>query len=163
DSQRQRTALTYAAGRARGDVMLPALPDGKAYWIQPTWNYVDGRKRWASAQIYAYKGAVIDRKPVMLAARYDQTGMNGRQLTVSLSNRMRVSSSDDSDVLSMRNELILTERALGPANAKGVKLRQSYESSKMFVSDDRQKAEQPSRSFDDKIGSKLKTGIQNVV
>ena len=37
DSTRQRTAMTYAAGRGRADVLLPALPNGKVYWVQPTW------------------------------------------------------------------------------------------------------------------------------
>ena len=73
--------------------MLPALPNGKVYWIQPTWSYVDGRRRWAGAAVHTPSGTVIERKAVMLAARYDQTGPAGRKLEVSLSNRMRVSPS----------------------------------------------------------------------
>jgi hypothetical protein len=65
DTARQSLVLTaFKGGEARGELTLPPLPAGKAYWLQP--SYVSGPgTKWALARTYLLP-AVVERQQTML-------------------------------------------------------------------------------------------------
>ncbi|HLJ96482.1 MAG TPA: trypsin-like peptidase domain-containing protein [Gemmataceae bacterium] len=75
DSPHQRYPLTYQDQVARADILLPPLPPGKVYWVQPRWTNADGVAQWATANVYPLPPPV-ERKPVPLLFRH-QTGSRG--------------------------------------------------------------------------------------
>jgi hypothetical protein len=94
DSERRRVALAYADARAQGEAGLPDLPEGKVYWIQP--SYVDGagEKRWGQAQTYTLqRDLVLERKPALLQLK-PQRGAN-RTLDLTTRANMQVGDGDE--------------------------------------------------------------------
>ena len=60
---------------ARAEIVLPPLPPGKAYWVQPRWTNDEGVTQWATANVYPLPPPV-ERKPAQLMFRH-QTGSRG--------------------------------------------------------------------------------------
>jgi predicted Zn finger-like uncharacterized protein len=69
DSPRQEHALEYRDQVARGAIVLPSLPPGKVYWVQPKWTNPIGETRWATANVYSLPPPV-ERKAVQLVLRH---------------------------------------------------------------------------------------------
>jgi predicted Zn finger-like uncharacterized protein len=109
DSERQRVRLKYTRGVANGDVMLPALPAGKVYWIQPAWRRGDSENLWASAQVYR-PGLPVEPKTVTLRARYSETAPPGRSVHLSMVNRLRTAGDEESEVASITKQVAFRER-----------------------------------------------------
>jgi hypothetical protein len=69
DSRHQMHALEYHHQIARTEIVLPPLPQGKAYWVQPSWNTAGGETCWATANVY-WLPAPVERKTVQLDLRH---------------------------------------------------------------------------------------------
>jgi S1-C subfamily serine protease len=66
DEARQTLTLDVQRQAAKGELKLPALPAGQAYWVQPSLVNRSGSRVWLSAQVYKAPPAV-ERKPARLA------------------------------------------------------------------------------------------------
>src|SRR5262249_30471042 len=69
DSPHQEQVLKFSNRVAWGDILLPALPPGKAYWVQPKWINPAGQTQWATAHVYPLPPPV-ERKAVPLLFRH---------------------------------------------------------------------------------------------
>jgi predicted Zn finger-like uncharacterized protein len=69
DSAHEEQALKYSNQAAWGDMVLPALPPGKAYWVQPKWTNLRGETQWATAHVYPVPPPV-ERHAVALIFRH---------------------------------------------------------------------------------------------
>jgi predicted Zn finger-like uncharacterized protein len=69
DSPHQEQALKFNSQNAWGDIVLPALPPGKAYWVQPKWKNPAGETQWATANVYPLPPPV-ERKAAQLMFRH---------------------------------------------------------------------------------------------
>jgi S1-C subfamily serine protease len=91
DSPHQRQALTYQDQAAHGEMVLPALPPGKAYWLQPSWTDRAGGSRWATARVCSMPTAVA-AQPAGLFLKH-QVGTNplvlNKWLTLQVSDSLR--------------------------------------------------------------------------
>jgi S1-C subfamily serine protease len=127
DAKRQRIHLSTADGIARADVMLPALPEGKVYWLQPTWSLANskGGRRWASAGAYRLRQAPVERKTITLESRH-MAGATARRVAVSVTNSLRAGG-PDSELAAMSTRVVLSEK-VAAASAKGAKLTLAYQS-----------------------------------
>jgi S1-C subfamily serine protease len=65
DSGHERQMLNYKNSVARGDLLLPALPSGRSYWLQPGWTDAAGQTRWANAQVCSVPPPVT-QQPISL-------------------------------------------------------------------------------------------------
>jgi S1-C subfamily serine protease len=101
DSSRQRVKLNYEAPVGRGEVILPELPPGKVYWVQPCWVNANGETQWAGASHYNLDPASppVERKPAALVLRNQANAK--RDLTLKLNATFRVGSDEDTDVASL--------------------------------------------------------------
>jgi S1-C subfamily serine protease len=66
DADRRTLTLDLKAQAAKGELTLPALPAGQAYWVQPSLLSRGGGRVWLSAQVYNAP-APVERKPARLA------------------------------------------------------------------------------------------------
>jgi S1-C subfamily serine protease len=62
DSPHQVHALEYREQVARGEILLPPLPPGKVYWVQPRWTSPAGETWWATANVYSLPPPVEQKK-----------------------------------------------------------------------------------------------------
>jgi predicted Zn finger-like uncharacterized protein len=67
DGPRQTLELAVQQQAGRGELTLPPLPAGQAYWLQPSLVSGGGRV-WLSAQVYR-PAAPVERKPARLALK----------------------------------------------------------------------------------------------
>jgi S1-C subfamily serine protease len=65
EGPRQTAPLTMAPGTAEGWVPMPDLPDGEAYWFQPSFKDEQGQTVYGEARVYAL-GPVVRRPPAPL-------------------------------------------------------------------------------------------------
>jgi hypothetical protein len=125
DSTHQRTPLSFAGGVGRGEVILPELPPGKVYWVQPFWTHKSGQTRWASANVYKVVGSPLERKPLDLNGRYFTTG-SPRRVDVSCVTRLRVGAEAETEIMAITTKASMSET--GTRNGAGVRLRLGYQS-----------------------------------
>jgi hypothetical protein len=142
DSPRQRFNFAYSSGQAKGDVVLPEAPPGKVHWFQPVWVHGDGKSRWASASAFRLHTPPVERKPALLALRY-QAGSRALKLTIN--NAFRVGSDDDTEVALMNNTVRFSERVVN-ATAAGATLNLFYRGVERYFVMDRKRL--PSRALD---------------
>jgi S1-C subfamily serine protease/tRNA A-37 threonylcarbamoyl transferase component Bud32 len=116
DSPRLRCPLPYADGTARGDVLLPMLPEGKVYWLQAYWVSAPGGPRWGDAVAWSPDPAgPVSRRPAELAFR-GPTGPAVREVVLSSSNALRHDESDDeSPPWQSRWRAVFGEKVVSPA------------------------------------------------
>ena len=71
DGKHQRVLLNYtpANAEAKGEVILPPLPMGHVYWMQPAWTNAANEVRWASATPYRVTTVPVERRPIQIAYR----------------------------------------------------------------------------------------------
>ncbi len=126
DSQHLRYKIPYSNGSARGDIILPQLPAGKVWWIQPNWVNAAGRSRWASANVWKPPSPPVERKPATLAFRV-QPGIN-RKLTLTGTDTFKLSGEDDDDDAPavIRTRVEFTENVAGSPQG-GALLRLKYQ------------------------------------
>jgi hypothetical protein len=166
DSPRQRVALPIETGHAAGEVILPALPRGKVYWLRPSWTGRDGRRRWGPAeQREAFTGAV-EREPAMLAARHDKIGPDGRAVDVTITHLMRAGAGGEDDpsdpLLHVVNRLGFVEKAESAPTARGAAVALHYRSAALAMNDDGAKLV-PSKAFDESFGKHAVKGLRQVL
>jgi S1-C subfamily serine protease len=142
DTPHQRVPLAYDArrGEATGEVLLPELPAGKAYWLQAVWVNAAGETHWAAAHTHVLKEQPVERRPVNLTVRHQKTT---RGLTLTVRNTFRVGSDADTELLAMETKAYLTEQ-VSQASAAGalVTLRYRDETSRDVVEDRRSRPSQ---------------------
>ncbi len=68
DGPRQKLSLPLQKQAARGELALPPLPEGQAYWLQPSLVSRSGARVWLSAQVYKAPPPV-ERKPTRLVLK----------------------------------------------------------------------------------------------
>jgi hypothetical protein len=125
DSARQRVALSYISPEGQGEMVLPELPAGKTYWVQPYWVQGDGVAHWASGSPYRLNTIPVERKPAMLAVMH----RNGTQaMTLTITNTFSVGSDADSEVASMLTKAGLSERCQVKGPAAGAAYHVTYKS-----------------------------------
>jgi S1-C subfamily serine protease len=78
DGPHQVHALEYRDQVARAEIVLPPLPPGKVYWVQPKWTNAAGEPSWATANVYPLPPAV-DQKKAQLVFRHQ---VGGRSLVL---------------------------------------------------------------------------------
>jgi S1-C subfamily serine protease len=95
DSEHKKVALNYDGRAAKGEVVLPALPSGKTYWLQPTWAGASGESQWGVATPYKLDPNTppLDRKPISLVLR-NARGPHGLTLNTDVTFRV---GSDETD------------------------------------------------------------------
>jgi S1-C subfamily serine protease len=108
DTPHMRYPLANAEGVAGGDVTLPLLPPGKVYWVQPSWTFHDGSRRWGLAEVHKLKSAPMERTAVALQFR--SPGAAARRVMMSSTNRLLVGASDDTEVYALTTEVVFSER-----------------------------------------------------
>jgi predicted Zn finger-like uncharacterized protein len=65
DGPRQELALALQQQAGRGELALPPLPAGQAYWLRPSLVSRSGARVWLSAQVYR-PPEPVERKPARL-------------------------------------------------------------------------------------------------
>jgi predicted Zn finger-like uncharacterized protein len=122
DSKHERFKLAYQAGEGKADVVLPALPPGKTYYVQPYFVNGAGKSHWASGDPIETPPPV-ERKPVRLALEQK----NGdRTLSLQLEHTFSVSEGDHSDQLfkvEMNAGLKESTTSVDPRNGAQMQLR----------------------------------------
>jgi S1-C subfamily serine protease len=68
DGPRQKLTLAIRDQAGRGELSLPPLPAGQAYWLQPSLVSRAGAKVWLSAQVYK-SPPPVERKPARLVLK----------------------------------------------------------------------------------------------
>jgi hypothetical protein len=68
DGPRQKLSLALQNQAARGELSLPPLPEGQAYWLQPSLVSRAGARVWLSAEVYKAPPPV-ERKPARLVLK----------------------------------------------------------------------------------------------
>ncbi|HZY85733.1 MAG TPA: trypsin-like peptidase domain-containing protein, partial [Gemmataceae bacterium] len=68
DGPRQTLNVEIREQTGRGELTLPPLPEGQAYWLQPALVNRDGGRVWLSAQVYQ-PPPPVERKPARLVLR----------------------------------------------------------------------------------------------
>jgi S1-C subfamily serine protease len=125
DSQRLRAKLPYRQGEARCDVLLPKLPPGKKYWVQPNWVDTSGKRRWATASVYQMDDSPpVERKPVNLTHRFPD-GAN-HPLTLTSTNIFKLSNDEDEYNAPAKMVTRVKFREHVSANNAGAALRLEY-------------------------------------
>jgi Trypsin-like peptidase domain len=68
DSNHDRQSLDSKNSVARKEIVVPALPTGKVYWLQPGWIDAAGKPRWASARVCSM-AAPVTARPALVSYR----------------------------------------------------------------------------------------------
>ena len=70
DTPHTKTLLTRKEGElATEDVVLPALPRGQVYWVQPRWTDAVGQAHWGPASVWEMKSEPVERRPIELLVK----------------------------------------------------------------------------------------------
>ncbi len=126
DSPRQKVPVLYVRPTAAGEVTLPAVPAGKAVWMQPTWTDTEGQRRWGAGQVYELKNLQpVERKPVTLAV--NQQKGSRRDVILKVKDSFNIFDSEDKTDGDHRFSTETTLReTVEAANAQGATLSLKY-------------------------------------
>jgi S1-C subfamily serine protease len=132
DSQRKKVALTYDGRAAKGEAVLPDLPAGKTYWLQPTWTSASGESRWAAATPYKPDPATppLDRKPISLVLR-NARGPHGLMLRSVVT--LRVGSDDDTEAGKLETKVTFRENVTNVDGSGAAMVDLHYLQAERFV------------------------------
>jgi S1-C subfamily serine protease len=146
DSPRQHCKLPYdpTTRQAKGEVLLPELPAGKVYWIQPNWVSTGGQQHWVTANVYT-PPEPVERTPANLTLR--AAGTTARPLKVHTTTSFRINDRDDDDeglMAQIRTEAELSEQTARSTGA-GLSLRLHYQKAgtEIVVNKERQPDDTP--------------------
>ncbi len=136
DSQHMRYTVPYEHGIARGEVILPELPPGKVWWIQPNWVNAAGQSHWASANVWKPPSEPVERKPASLVSRLLA---GNRTLTLTGNNLFKLSGNDDDEDAPyiLRTRIVFNEQAVPTGNGGGT-LRLRYRQASSEEIEDKQ-------------------------
>lgn len=109
DTPRQSIKLAYLAGEAKGDVMLPTLPSGKVYWVQPNWVNTAGEKHYATASVYRLASPPVNREPHRLAMARPRAGIS-RAVSLKSTSTFKIRTEDESFSIRGNLETQMTEK-----------------------------------------------------
>jgi hypothetical protein len=140
DSERERIRLSYNEGIGRGELTLPAMPQGKVIWLQPTWVRTNGETVWASASTYQ-PGPPLQRKDVALQARYNAG--TARRMLLSVVDRLRVGAEEDAEVMVLSTQAAFQESVVS-SSSSGVNLQLGFQNaSETLIGPDHKPAKSP--------------------
>jgi S1-C subfamily serine protease len=130
DSPHRRVTLRHdpVTGRARGDVLLPTLPEGQVYWVQPCCAYQKGGMGWSSAGVFRFATQPFERRPADLRARL-QSGASGT-LSLKVETRLRVGGDEDADLGGTRTGVVFREQVVQADPATGTVTHLFYDRAK---------------------------------
>lgn len=120
DSSRGRVTLGYAGAVGRGEVMLPSLPQGRVWWIQPFYRRTSGEMQWAQATVYKHAEPPVERKSISLFSRYNHPG--ARRLAITASTRFKASGEAETELAALVSKATLTETGTGNPGAITIKM-----------------------------------------
>jgi S1-C subfamily serine protease len=95
DSNHARFPLTVNGRERKGELVLPPLPDGKVYWVQPAFTNGAGETHWVAANVYKVSSQPVERKPADLVFKPAQ----GQRRELLLTNTVSFKLGDDEDSL----------------------------------------------------------------
>jgi predicted Zn finger-like uncharacterized protein len=146
DSQHLRYQVPYEHGIARGDIVLPELPAGKVWWVQPNWVNAAGESHWASANVWKLSSEPVERKPATLAAV--RLGAGAGRLTLTATEIFKISDNDDDEDAPriVRTKIVFNEQAM-PYGSGGGTLRLKYQQADRKVIEEK-KAPRPAERFE---------------
>jgi predicted Zn finger-like uncharacterized protein len=142
DSPHERVVLSYARGEGHGTVNLPALPEGKVYWVQPTWVNGPGESRWAAASVHKLPAAPVRRQPANLVLQHEG-GNHALHLTTKNSLKVRDREGDDHDLLIQMTAAM--QENVSNARPQGLDVQLRYSQFGVEVSLDGEKKQLPPR------------------
>jgi S1-C subfamily serine protease len=96
DTARQRFVLTANGRERKGEMVLPALSDGKIYWVQPVFTNGAGQTQWVAANEYKLSSQPVERKPADLVFR-PRPNVH-KDLLLNLDRNFKLSDDEDSIV-----------------------------------------------------------------
>jgi predicted Zn finger-like uncharacterized protein len=138
DSPHERTRLTYADGTARADLLLPQLPAGKVYWVQP-YYVTAGSTHYVSGHVYEPKGQPVERKPARLSVQHKP---GNRELNLTTRNTFRVGQEDDDGLAAtMRTTVALQEETSVSGGGAAVKVRYKSADREITVNKERKQSD----------------------
>jgi S1-C subfamily serine protease len=138
DSDYQEVMLTYKYSKdepvATGELVLPELPPGRAYWAQPFYSNALVGKQWLAGNPIKLTGPPVDLEPADLIVRYRP----GTRRTLTLSNISTLEEfeegegADKSERLMIETTIKASEVVQRPAEAGAVaSLLLNYEELKL--------------------------------
>jgi predicted Zn finger-like uncharacterized protein len=139
DTARQKFRLEYLGGMGRGEVLLPALPAGKVYWLQPTWTGPSGKQAWAMANVYKPTSMPVERRSAALHARYNET--RPRRLDIAMTTRFMMGPDAESEVAQVVHNASFMESGRGSTAA--TLLRLAYRSIDQHATVNKRKSVNP--------------------
>jgi len=120
DSPRQQTALAYANGSASGDVVLPALPAGRTYWLQASAR--GGQMQHSPALNFPSMPPPLERTATTLATGYKAGTGQPLELSCVTTLRMDVGGGDHTLVIDLDGALTEVTRAVDARGTAAVRL-----------------------------------------
>jgi predicted Zn finger-like uncharacterized protein len=160
DSNHERFKLTYQAGEGKADVVLPTLPPGKVYYVQPYYVNGAGKAHWAGGGMHT-PPPPVERKPVRLALEQK----NGdRALTLQLEHSFSVSDGDHSDQLfKVEMNAGLKESTISVDRLNGAQIQLRYSSFGINVTQDGQPLEDDDKKQVERVKNYMGNLIESMV
>ncbi len=133
DSTHVRHKLDLKDGAYTGEVPLPEPLAGKVYWVQPVWTRAGAGDHWTAASVYRFASPPVERKPANLVVGRQ---VGSRLLTLTVTNSLRVGSSDDAEeVASMKTQAQFLEQTVRATN-QGSLLSLTYRDAQRSIIED---------------------------
>lgn len=126
DGDFQEVKLAYKHTKdkqtATGEVVLPTLPAGRAYWTQPYYSNALTAKQWLAGNPVQMVGPPVDLAPADLIVRYK----TGTKRTITVSNKSDLQQfeegegADKDERVLIETRVEMTETVTRPASNEGV-------------------------------------------
>ena len=120
DSPRQQTPLAYRNGSATGDVVLPALPEGRTYWLQA--SAVAGQTQHSPALNFPAMPPPLERKAATLATGHKAGVGQPVELSCVTTLRMELNGGDHTLLIDLGGALTEITRAVDAQGTAAVRL-----------------------------------------
>jgi len=130
---------------ASGDVLLPPLPPGKVYWVQPTLVNALGETHWGGGMSLVMDfnaNPAVERKPATLALRH-QAAVRKMELTCTDTFKLRAD--DEDHALSMLVIGNMVEETQPDPVGGGARVVLQYERFRMDLTEDGERVERSER------------------
>jgi S1-C subfamily serine protease len=156
DGARQTLLLTYKGGVGKGELILPELPPGKAYWLQPNYGSGGGTK-WALARPCALP-PFVEHKPTTLKRKF--TAGDKQDLLVSQKSTLRIRDAQNVEHPLVNSlEIRLTDTVEGVDDQGTANVRRQYNNMRARIVYGGQRPEhplQPARPYITTLAAKVR-------
>lgn len=122
DSPHQRTLFTYKDGEASGEIVLPAIPGGQVYWLQPLVLNTTGQPQWVSAVAWDDMAPPLERKATTLALGHKAGNNFPVRLGSTTKIRMERSGEDHTLVIGLDGQLAENTRTVDNQGTAAIRL-----------------------------------------